>query len=79
MWTEGLEQLKMYAYDPEAQEVPVSPQGIKVPGGCLILSYTGAESQDNGLGLPELETKENQGSDRSLWPPYQPCLGTIVC
>ena len=59
MWTEGLEQLKIYVYDPEAQEVPVSPKGIKVPGGCLILSYTGAESQDSGLGHPELETKEN--------------------
>ena len=49
----------MYAYDPEAQEVPVNPQGVEVPRGCLILSDTGAESQDNGLGYPELETKEH--------------------
>ena len=27
-WTEGLEQLTIYAYDPEAQEVPVNPQGV---------------------------------------------------
>ena len=48
MWTEGLEQLTLYAYDQEAQEVPVNPQGVKVPRGCLILSDTGAESQDSG-------------------------------
>ena len=58
-WTEDLEQLTMYAYDPEAQEVPVNPQGVKVPRGCLILSDTGAESQDSGLGNPEQEIKEN--------------------
>ena len=58
MWTEGLEQLTLFAFDPEAQEVPVTPQGVKVSGGFLILSDTGTESQDSGLGYPELETKE---------------------
>ena len=25
MWTEGLEQLTMYAFDPEAQEITIAP------------------------------------------------------
>ena len=32
-WTEGLEQLTMYVYDPEAQEVPVNPPGGRSPKG----------------------------------------------
>ena len=49
----------MYAYDPEAHEVPVNPQGVEVPRGCLILSDIGVDSQDSGLGNPEPEIKEN--------------------
>ena len=39
--------------------MPVNPQGVKVSRGYLILSNTGAESQDSGLGYPEQETKDH--------------------
>ena len=58
-WTEGLEQLTVYAYNPESQEVPVNPQGVKAPKGCLILSNAGVNSQDSGVGNPETEAREN--------------------
>ena len=59
-WTEGLEQLTMYVYDPETHEVPVNPQGVEAPSGCLILSDTGVDSQDSGWGT------QNQKSRRTL-------------
>ena len=42
-WTEGLKQLTMYAYNPETHEVPVNPQGVEAPKGCLILSDAGVD------------------------------------
>ena len=57
-WTEGLEQLTMYAYDTETHEVPVNPKGVEASRGSLILSDTGVDSQDSGLGNLEPEIKE---------------------
>ena len=53
MWTEGLEQLTMYAFNPEAQEITTAPQ----EDGYHILSDTGAESLDSGPEYSELEIK----------------------
>ena len=49
----------MYTYDPESQEVPVNPHGVRAPKGCLILSDAGVDSQDRGLGNPEAEARKN--------------------
>ena len=55
MWTSGLDQLTMYAFDPEAQEMTTALQ----EDAHHILSDTGTESQDSGLGYAELEIKEH--------------------
>ena len=44
MWTSGLDQLTMYAFDQEAQEMTTAPQ----EDANHILSNTGTESQDSG-------------------------------
>ena len=62
-WTEGLEQLTMYTFDPQSQEVPMNPQGVRAPEGCLILSDAGVDSQDSGLGNPEAGARENPGQE----------------
>ena len=55
MWASGLDKLTMYAFDPEAQEITTAPQEAT----HHVLSDTGAESQDSGLGYAELEVKEH--------------------
>ena len=62
-WTEGLGQLTMYAFDPEAKEVPVNAHGVRVPEGCLILSDTGVDSQDSGLGNTEAGPREHHAQE----------------
>ena len=47
MWTNGLEQLTMYAFDPEAHEITTAPP----EDAHHILSDTGTESQDSSLGI----------------------------
>ena len=54
MWTEGLEQLMMYAFDPEAQEITIAPRMMTTN----IHTDTGVESQDSGLGYAELEPRK---------------------
>ena len=67
MWTDGLEQLTMYAFNPEAQEITTAPQ----EDNHHILSDPGAESQDSGLGYAELEIKEHP-IEGPATPPGEP-------
>ena len=64
MWTSSLDQLTMYAFDPEAQEMTTAPQ----EDGHHILSDAGTESQDSGLGYAELEIKEHPIEGRMAPP-----------
>ena len=58
-WTEGLEQITMYPFDQDTHKVPVNPNGVGVPEGCLVLSSAGVDSQDSGLGNLETGPREN--------------------
>ena len=67
MWTDRLEQLTIYTFDPEAQEITTAPQ----EDDHHILWDTGAESQDSGLGYAELEIK-NHPIEGPVTPPGEP-------
>ena len=55
LWPKSLDNFTMYSFDREAQELTAGPHEAT----CHILSDTGAEFQDSGLGYAEMEIKEH--------------------